>query len=528
MQAPESTCHGVPESETHCWRNASILNADLTHPRLLSAVQHLAPALWRIGGSPADMTTYGGFGSTPCPRSCAPLVTAACGEAVFASEDTCKHCLKQHPELLTSACAAQNSGFGDICKQQGDDTFYCMAPARWSEVLNFAAKADAKVVFGLNYASASVWVGNGSAARWNSKNAAELLQYTFDHKLPLHGVELGNELNIKLREPNTTRLAAAFVELRRVIDGIWGASATNKPVVIGPDVSWVHDQPGDAEGTKVPNQWLKGFLKAGKDAGLTPDAVTFHHYPAGKLALPSGGVIDGFIFDPQFYAQIVKNFTQIAADVKSVTGQDSSKVWWGEGAFEFHSGKKGTTNAYEDVLFSAVQIGTLAQLGYGAWARSTLFGGFYELLDHTNGYAPNPSWWLGALLNKLVFGAAPSSPLQTYAVTSSVPTLQAFVFTAGAGAHRTNVAVLVNLGSADLDVQISLGKASKRVEYVIQASGDMPGVGDMHSQKMWLNGQVPAMAEDGTVPPSVWTGTTRAVGGAVSVPARGVVLAIYT
>jgi hypothetical protein len=153
-----------------------------------------------------------------------------------------------------------------------------------------------------------------------------------------------------------------------------------------------------------------------------------------------------------------------------------------------------------------------------AGARSTLFGGFYELLDHTHGYIPNPSWWLGALLNKLIFGSG--AMVQTYAVTSSVPTLQAFVFTI----EKTNVALLVNLGTAAAAVQISLGKAPRRTEYTIQAPGDMPGVGDMHSQKMWLNGEVPAMAADGTIPPSVWVGTAKAGGGVVSVPARGVVL----
>lgn len=46
---------------------------------------------------------------------------------------------------------------------------------------------------------------------------------------------------------------------------------------------------------------------------------------------------------------------------------DSCAHHRGEGSFEFHSGKKGTTNGFEDILFSAVQMGSLARLG----ARST-------------------------------------------------------------------------------------------------------------------------------------------------------------
>ena len=36
-----------------------------------------------------------------------------------------------------------------------------------------------------------------------------------------HPSSLGNELNIALKEPNTTRLAAAFTELRALIHEIW-------------------------------------------------------------------------------------------------------------------------------------------------------------------------------------------------------------------------------------------------------------------------------------------------------------------
>ena len=198
FHAPETSCHDVPKAEAQCWRNASILNADLSHPRLKSAVQLLAPAFWRIGGSPADMTTYGGFGKTQCPKSCATLVRETCGRDVFDSEDTCKSCLRKHNDFLTARCA-RNPGFADICKLAGDDAFYCLTPSRWHEVLSFGAATGAKIVFGLNYASPSVWVGNGTAAKWTSANARELLQYTFDQRLPLYGVELGNELNIKLR-----------------------------------------------------------------------------------------------------------------------------------------------------------------------------------------------------------------------------------------------------------------------------------------------------------------------------------------
>jgi hypothetical protein len=43
-------------------------------------------------------------------------------------------------------------------------------------------------------------------------------------------------------------------------------------------------------------------------------------------------------------------------------------------------------------------------------ARSTLFGGYYELLDHQNNFRPNPSFWLAKLWKLFVGGGAtPSS-----------------------------------------------------------------------------------------------------------------------
>ena len=44
------------------------------------------------------------------------------------------------------------------------------------------AQAELKVVFGLDYASPSVWTGNGTDAKWDSSNARALLQWTFEHK----------------------------------------------------------------------------------------------------------------------------------------------------------------------------------------------------------------------------------------------------------------------------------------------------------------------------------------------------------
>ena len=82
-----------------------------------------------------------------------------CGESALSSEDACKHCTKQHDfsahcpgahgpfahddlfsELRVHAdelCATADQ-LKSLCEFQGDDTFYCLTPQRWLEILTFA------------------------------------------------------------------------------------------------------------------------------------------------------------------------------------------------------------------------------------------------------------------------------------------------------------------------------------------------------------------------------------------------------
>lgn len=162
--------------------------------------------------------------------------------------------------------------------------------------------------------------------------------------------------------------------------------------------------------------------------------------------------------------------------------------------------------------------------GFGAFTRSTLFGGFYELLDHTNGYTPNPSWWLGAILNKQIFSFSSAGfsrndgRIWTYKVTSSLPTLRAFVFSTGEVVSDAkivgtrNVALLVNLASTTVEVKLSLSppivgaSAGCRSEWELTAPA-----GDLHSQQVLLNGaSAPlTMGADGSVDPSLWAGLAK-------------------
>eukprot|EP01043_Picozoa_sp_COSAG02_P057445 COSAG02_NODE_6977_length_3254_cov_2.047544_2_plen_217_part_00 len=164
--------------------------------------------------------------------------------------------------------------------------------------------------------------------------------------------------------------------------------------------------------------------------------------------------------------------------------------------------------------------------GFSAFTRSTLFGGFYELLDHANGFTPNPSWWLGAILNKQIF-SFPSAGLSgsangrvwTYKATSSLPTLRAFVFSTGEVVAEAktmgarNVALLVNLANVTVEVKLSLSPPIMGASAGSRFEWELTTAGDLHSQQVLLNGASSplAMGTDGSVDPSVWSGLAKPV-----------------
>jgi hypothetical protein len=333
---------------------------------LRGAAAALAPAFWRIGGSPADDTLYemGGF-ECPKPDACSGPLGKVC-DISGKDHDHCQKCAKDHGLYNLPACSTNS--IKDICKGEADPAgFYCLKEKRWLDILDFADAAGLSVVFGLNYADHLNLTDPLSV--WNSSNARALLELTaktekIKARRIVYGWELGNELNIGGRaktEDNTSRYAAAFDTLTALIEEVYttaGAvptAATPLPATIGPDVSWVHDTEG---------VWMDGILESLK---RKPTAVTFHHYPAGKVDDGHGAGDEALILNSTFLATTQHNFSQIVSSVRAATGVAEQPVWWGEGAFDFHSGHEGVTNSFEDTLFCAVMYGTLSSVNIDVW-----------------------------------------------------------------------------------------------------------------------------------------------------------------
>lgn len=474
FHSPDSKCKKHENRSEYCWANASILNVDLTHPILIQAAGLLSPAFWRIGGTPADSTLYqmGGF---RCPKqgACSAAVEAACNVS-SKDKDGCMECARKHGIDVLPTCTPKI--IKNTCEDKPDDSsFYCLTEQRWLQVLDFADNAGLSIVFGLNYAG-HLNLTN-PVSKWDSSNARALLQLTAATEKAkgrqiVHGWELGNELNIGgdvsdpdaqgQREHNTTRYGAAFDELAALISSVYtAAGAVSLPDVIGPDVSWIHD-PDEV--------WLDGVLISMKRA---PAAVSVHHYPAGKV-----GGNDSLIRSPAFLQDTKTNLSTIAQHIRQTMRQYTQPVWWGEGAFDFHSGHEGVTNAYEDCLFSAVMYGTLPSVGVQVWARSTLFGGYYELLDHQQGFRPNPSFWV-AKLWKLLSGEG-ATPVGKGGERSGS---SLYVWDFASNADGRPWRLVVNLGPSATTVAPSATAGTEHAELWLLTSKD-----GLHSRNVYLNG----------------------------------------
>lgn len=124
---------------------------DLTNPRLRWLAQQLSPAVLRVGGSGGDELYY---------------------DVPHMSSNTCPG--QPFPKCKASKPPAS----GGLIGRAG--VAYCLNTTMWDALNQFAAAADAKLVFGLNF-----------FLNTSSHTVTSLLQYTAQRKYSIYGYEYG-------------------------------------------------------------------------------------------------------------------------------------------------------------------------------------------------------------------------------------------------------------------------------------------------------------------------------------------------
>lgn len=341
--------------------HSSVLQVNLSSPKLRALVSAMGPSFLRIGGSLENIVEYDIPGKSSCWK--------------------------------------------------GGPKRPCLNASRWDELHEFARATNSKIVFGLSYPQYP-----HDSGIWNSSQAEALFSYSFarnySRKSTLYGFELGEELTkFKVGTPAFENYIAAYQNCSVLLEKIWStdSSCTSKPKLLGP-----------SPGMDWPNlaRWFPSFLNRTRG---TLDVAVYHSYnqiqitPQRKLYLnmtiPSGNLSTQHGSSPGdtgWQAQAMLQFVS-KVNMDGRTGQKKPlELWLGEMGPHNRGGGDGNTSFTFASSFGYLDsLGTLARLDHQVVARQALVGGKYELLRCSTGGSicdvePYPDYWVALLWKRLM------------------------------------------------------------------------------------------------------------------------------
>ncbi|XP_059432392.1 heparanase-like protein 3 [Corylus avellana] len=428
---------------TCSWGRASLLNLDLGNNILLNAIKAFSPLKLRLGGSLQDKVIYD---TEENKQPCIPFA-------------------KNTSELF---------GF-----TQG-----CLPINRWDELNNFFKKSGAKIIFGLNALNGRSIKSDGSTTgAWDYTNAESLIHYTVRNNHTIHGWELGNELS---GNGVGTRVAADqyaldTISLQRIVQNIY-KEIEPKPLIIAP-------------GGFFDAKWFKEFLDK---ATTSLDVITHHIYNLGP------GVDQHLvekILDPSYLDGEADTFRGLHNILR--TSPTPATAWVGEAGGAYNSGHNLVTNAFVFSFWYLDQLGMASAFDTKTYCRQTFIGGNYGLLNTTT-FEPNPDYYSALLWHRLMGRKVLSTSF------SGTKKIRAYTHCAK---HSKGITVLlINLDNSTT-IQAKVGFNSswsfghkknifqllqvyEREEYHITAKD-----GNLHSQRVLLNGNILSVNSSGEIPP---------------------------
>lgn len=430
------------------WGNSSVINANLSHPKLIAAARGLSPFYLRIGGSQADEIIYN----------------------------------------FPSGNETMDVILEDICKKQRQK---CLTSQRWDDVLSFANNVGARIVFTLAYVMHTRDADKVNDQHdWDPTNARLLLKHTSNSKYAstVHGFELGNELRHKHKVKNVTRIVEAYKKLRVAVNDMWSASKMENvptPLLFGPAST------GTGETKELVAQ-----------LGPYIDVVTYHKYHGGG----KDDMLPKYASSTSFYNHPYKLSAQSDAVAKYMSNNPKkAQLWVGEGAMAYNSGRPGVTDSFLGSLWFANLLGVLTKTSpvpHSVYCRQALIGGYYELVNHeNNNFVPNPDYWVSYMWKNVIGSSKAIGPIVSPNRIDTVEYSTKFTFgcckNPGSdsvlvhafcansdgryGASGDVVFIVINV-SKDKAVQLTVPLGSNRTEYVMT-----PNKG-MQSRVVQLNG----------------------------------------
>eukprot|EP00117_Sycon_ciliatum_P043851 scpid77212/ scgid31700/ Heparanase-like protein 3 len=254
----------------------------------------------------------------------------------------------------------------------------CLTMERWAEILDFVNYTGLRLAFGLN----GLYQRHKADQHFNSTNAREFLRYTAQNfPNSVYAFELSNEDNHGQADPD--KLAEDFGTVRGFINEFW-PDAGNRPLLFGPDVGQHLKSSEDT--------WLASYIKI---AGPYLNRSTVHTYCNTYV----GDLCEhGSVRQPE-----LDNCTVPELSFKGIvnTNYPGLPVMAGEVGPHSHGGLDGCTNTFANAFWYLEVLGSLAQNGVVTFARSTMIGGWYEMINKTS-FEPNPDYFLALFWGRLM------------------------------------------------------------------------------------------------------------------------------
>ena len=431
---------------------------NLSSARLRKFAAALSPALLVINGGSNNCFEYDGF----------------------TGGGAAEHAARGATEYMSKYC-------------QKKDYYGTISRTFWDALQDAAASAEADLVWHVNMA-----FGRGYSPHyvpWDPSPARPLLEYAAAHR-PLAGVMLYEEVKAsKLGFMPTAQQIAQDLEALRSVVNERGAARV--------PLYGLCDQDSDQDPAYTDDVY--------RASAAHIDIVTFSYYTNNAVgAYLRNRTHTDCPYDPAEAARFILDHTHrrtIEADlahyVALATRLGKPPPYLIAAAPCTHAPEGtgwGAVNAHAGLLWYADALGRVAASGVAVFARQTIFGGAYGLLDNTT-YLPTPSYYAG-LLHKRLLGQA---VLRTASMPSS-DLLGVYAHCALQGEGRV---ALLAINFEPASTSLTLPAHSARLEWVLEAAGPegQSSASDealaeerLLSRRTLLNGRVLSIRSDGSLP----------------------------
>ncbi|XP_058070269.1 heparanase-like protein 1 [Magnolia sinica] len=447
----------------HCpWGQASVLNLDLDHPFLATAIKAFHPLRIRVGGSLQDQVVYdvGKLGSP-----CHPFRKMADGLFGFS-----KGCLRMD---------------------------------RWDELNLLFKKTGSVVTFGLNalYGRHQIKKGVWGGA-WNSSNARSLIEYTISKGYNVDSWEFGNELSGKGigASVGAEQYGKDLIGLKAILNNLYKKSKI-QPSLLAP-------------GGFFEKKWYTQLLQV--SGSNVVDVLTHHIYNLGAGVDPH--LVDK-ILDPHQLSHIAGTFRDLQLTIK--THGPWASAWVGESGGAYNSGGRRVSDTFVNSFWYLDQLGMASKYGTKAYCRQSLLGGNYGLLNKTT-FVPNPDYYSALLWHRLMgkgvlavnYSGSPFLRAYAHCSKGKAGVTLLLINLSNTTEFAVTIRNEMNLNHrVDEDVQREgsfMTGLKRTVAWVGRKASDVsdqreeyhltPKDGYLRSQTMLLNGNPLELTEDGNIP----------------------------